>query len=60
MGLLDNAPELKKNSFTVDEASDLFKKIAEEMKKDDTPAQVVDALIKFAELAVKILFVRQA
>jgi len=57
MGLLDNAPELKKNSFTVDEASDLFKKIAEEMKKDDTPAQVVDALIKFAELAVKILAV---
>jgi len=57
MGLLDKMPEMKKNSFTVDEASDLFKKLSEEIKDASTPKEIIDTLIAIAEIAIKIIAV---
>lgn len=55
MALLDKMPELNKNSFTIGEAADLFTKLAEQAKASDTPKQIVDTLIKLAEIAIKVI-----
>lgn len=55
MALFNDLPKLKKNSFTVEEASDLFQKLADKAKDNTTPKQVVDTLLKVAEIVIRVL-----
>lgn len=57
MALFNDMPKVKKNSFTVKEAGELFQKLADKAKDNSTPKQVVDVLLKVAEIVIRILAV---
>jgi len=54
MALFDKRPEIKENSFTVEDAGTVFRNAAEAIDKGNLPADVADIVLQCAKLLLAV------
>ena len=54
MALFDERPPIKKNSFTIEDASTVFQNAAEKIQEGSLPAEAVEILLDIARLVLTV------
>lgn len=53
-------PIVHKNTFTIDDATKVFKEVAEKIEQQEVPAEVAQILIQVAKVVVDVIKVASA